>query len=689
MKRIIRIFCLQLFFLGKVGADSIFPTNELQGNATVGLTPIKVSEINANLFSAIYDFFQKIGYDFFEGVISLKDFVEVGEWLLLCLQTPETRDQIVSFGLRLLIAFVASFSLATGLASWLKPKINARLESKDFPSLEKFKKLLSAAFLSTLTPLFFGFTLYTFARLMNSENEVYLAIARIISSGIVTIWVLLNLAHLFLRPLTPAHQHIPFSRDILITSYQWIRRMAFVALFGFFALETGTLISLPLAGERVLLQGTGLIIAIMAILMMRSLHKEIKDWIQLQLSNPRLSIFKRAMIPYLQYSYVPVIVCIIVSYATWTTQTYDPFLFVVWKSLFTLSVFPGARIVALCVRKIRILYLYKYAYRYSSFLRQSFVLYGRQIDFITVIFLNFLAIFFVLEVWGANPSQFIFSNTGKIFIERVFGIVVIIVVALSITRAGNALLSKYLKVTKMGQSELQKQKTARFNTIYSVSRNVLRIAVWTPAVLLIAVEMDINILPLLATVGILAAGLSFGVQSLVKDFVTGFFMLLEDGFAVGDLVIINGQLGRIESLTIRVVRLRTKDGSLYTFPYGDIKDLCNQNRDFSAAVMFFQVGFKADIQQVFDILRKIDKDLHKDPVTRELVVAPIEIDGVTEVTDYALEIRAILRAAPGEYQKVRWAFNRLLKQYLEAENIPLPTPRHITYNYVVEESEKA
>ncbi len=682
MKCIVRLFCALLLFLSKVTADPIIPN--FQEGISDTITPIKVSEINANLFSAIYDFLQKIGSDLFEGLISLKDFVEVSEWIILCLQTPATRDQIVSFFLRLLIAFVASFFLAAGLSSWLKPKINALLESKEVPSFEKFKKLLSSAFLSTLTPLFFGFVFYAFARLMNSENEVYQAIARIISSGIVTIWVLLNLAHLFLRPLTPAHQHIPFSRDILMTSYVWVRRMAFVALFGFFFLKTGTLISLPIAGEKLLLQGTGLIIAIMAILMMRMLHKEIKEWIQLQLKNPRLSIFKRAMLPYLHYSYAPVIVCIIVSYASWATQTYDPFLIVVWKSLLTLTVFPGARIVALCLRKIRILYLYNWLYRYPFFFLQSLILYGRQIDFVMLILSNGVALFVALEVWGANPSQFIFSNTGKALIERVFGILVIIVVALGITRTGNALLSKYLKITKAGQTELQKQKTARFNTIYSVSRNVLRIAVWTPAVLLVIVEMDINIMPLLATVGIFSVGLSFGVQSLVKDFVTGFFMLLEDAFAVDDLVVINGQLGRIESLTVRVVRLRAKDGSLHTFPYGDIKDLCNQNREYSAAVMYFQVGFEADVQQIFDILEKIDKELRKDPVTRNLVIGPIEIDGITEVKDYALEIRAVLKTSPGEYQKVRWAFNRLLKQYLEAGKVPPATPRHISYNYGLE-----
>ncbi|MBY0385727.1 mechanosensitive ion channel, partial [bacterium] len=200
----------------------------------------------------------------------------------------------------------------------------------------------------------------------------------------------------------------------------------------------------------------------------------------------------------------------------------------------------------------------------------------------------------------------------------------------------------------------------------------------------ILVELGVEIIPILATVGILAAGLSFGVQSLVKDLVTGFFMLLEDAFAVGDLVVINGQMGRIESLTVRVVRLRATDGALYTFPYGSITSLCNQNRDFSAAVMLFRVGLETDLNQVFGILEKITTDLQKDKKTRSLVVGPIEIDGVNEVNDHSLEIRAVLKTKPGQHYKVKWAFNRLLKQYLELNKIPAANPRHISYNYAVE-----
>ncbi|HUX78669.1 MAG TPA: mechanosensitive ion channel domain-containing protein [Alphaproteobacteria bacterium] len=663
-----------------------FPMIMPQSEAPAGppIKPIKVSELNANIFAAVFDFFKATGGVVFEGFVSLKDFVETGEWLVLAFQTPATRDLLGSFGVRLIISLLLALAISQGMSSWLTPKINKLLLSKTHPTPQKQKKLILAALLSMASPLTFGFFLYTIFRLLNPHDGIYLEVVRILSSGAVTIWIILNLAHVFLKPLTPEHQHIPLSQEVLATTYVWIRRMGVVALFGFFALEAGALIRLPVAGERLLLQGSGFIIALLAIFMMLALHEEVSDWIRKQRAYSRLSPLKKALLPFLEYSYIPVIVFIVISYVSWVTHEFDRFQVVVWKSLFTLAIFPFIRIAAYWLRKLRILCIQKKLQRWSRTYAQRAIFYGQQIDFVILILLNTAAFFFVLDLWGFNPSHFIFSATGRLIAEKAFSIFMILVVSLVITRLGNDLLTRYLSKEKGLVDEVQKQRAARFKTISSVSRNVLRIAVWTPAILFIVVELDVDVVPILATVTVIGFGLSFGVQALVKDFVTGFFMLLEDAFAVGDLMVINGQMGRIESLTVRVVRLRATDGSLYTFPYGNITSLCNQNRDYSAALMLFRVGVDADINQVYEALEKISSDLQKDKKTRSLVVGPLEIDGINELNDHSIEIRAVLKTKPGQHYKVKWAFNRLLKQYLESYNIPAALPRQISYNYAFE-----
>lgn len=681
MKRIL----LSLWGLVLLTGKGLAETAEGQEKAEPIITPIKVSELNANLFSKVYDFFSEIKSTFFEGFVSLKDFVETGEWFIAELQKPEMRELVESFGIRLAVCLAIAFAIAQLLSLWLKTKIHQLLLHQDYLiDLHIYRRLTYAAVLAAIPPLVFGFLLYTIFRTVNPNDGIYLETVRILSSGSVIIWILLNEAHLFLRPPTLQHRHIPLSPEALNSLYIWIRRMAYVALFGFFTLETGRLIHLPLAGQRLLLQTSSFIIIIMAIFMTVSLNESLKAWIQQQKDTLQRSRLKRALLPYLRFMALPLVVLIGMSYITWTSHEYGPFQLIVWKALLTLALFPFVRYMAHCLKKLRILYIHKHLKRFSTAFTERAFFYGRQIDLVLTALLYIGTFIFVLMLWGFNPYGLFFSNTCRLVFEKTFSIMIIITVALFLTRAGTGLLNKYLSSKVEAKSEAHKQKMARLKTISSVSRNVLRIVVWTPAFLLIIVEMDVDIIPLLAPLTVIAAGFALGVQSHVKDFVTGFFMLLEDAFAVGDLVVINGQIGRIESLTVRVVRLRATDGSLHTFPYGNITSLSNQNRDFSAAVLLFQVGIETDINQVYEILDKISKDLRKNPKTRSLIVDSIQIDGINEVSDHGLQIRAVIRTKPSKYDQVKWAFNLLLKQYLEAYNIPAATPRQFSYNYALE-----
>jgi hypothetical protein len=156
MKYILLILCLLILpFRGTLAAT--LPSTEVHQEAPSSLKPIKVSEINANLFSSIYDFFQQTGKAVLEGFVSLKDFVELGDWFIKSIKTPDTRYQLASFSVQLVIVLFVSFVLAQGLSSWLKPRIQTFLSCKKKPSFEKMKSLLSATFLSTLAPLLLAF----------------------------------------------------------------------------------------------------------------------------------------------------------------------------------------------------------------------------------------------------------------------------------------------------------------------------------------------------------------------------------------------------------------------------------------------------------------------------------------------------------------------------------------------------
>ncbi len=644
----------------------------------------KVSEINANLFSNIYDYIKEAGEVLLEGFVSLADFVELADYLVESWHDPERYKILSSFGFHFALAFMTAFAGALLISYWLKPKIRELLNCKNVKASKKHLKITLAIVLSTLPPLFFGFVFYSLFRFINPLGEFHLELVRIVSSGVVTIWLLTNIAHLFLKPLTPNHKHIPLSQEVLTVTYTWLRRMGIVALIGFFSLETAYIIHLPKAGERLLLQGSGFVIALFAIFMMLNLHSEVRDWIRAQRQLPELTSLRRALLSYLEMSYLPAIVLIIISYVTWVTREYDQFQVVIWKSLITLFLFPILRIGAYWLRKIRVTCVQRKVQKASPAIAKRMVFYGAQIDVITISLLYLLGLIFVLDIWGFGPTYFIFSAWGRFIAEKVLSILLIIIAAIIIVRLGNQLITKYLNKEKTTFSEKEQQLQARIKTLSSVSQNALLVLVWSPAILLILLELDIDIVPILATVGVLSVGLSFGVQSLVKDFVTGFFLLLEDAFAVGDLVNINGQTGTVESLTIRIVRLRGEDGSIYSFPYGEINSLSNQSRDYSAAILLFSVGIEADLNKVYTILEQVTSDLKKNKETKKFIKGSIAISGINQVTDYSVEVRAVLKTSPSRHFKIRRTFYQLLKQYLLDENIPAAVPKTVNINYDVE-----
>jgi hypothetical protein len=147
MKRILLLICLLALPIKAVlGAPIPMMGAQKESTESVApIKPIKVSEINANLFSAMYDFLGEAGAEVFEGFVSLKDFVEVGEWFIESFQTPDMRNQLASFSVRFMFVFFLSFVFAQGLSAWLKPKAHTFLKCKEQPFSEKLNKLVLAA----------------------------------------------------------------------------------------------------------------------------------------------------------------------------------------------------------------------------------------------------------------------------------------------------------------------------------------------------------------------------------------------------------------------------------------------------------------------------------------------------------------------------------------------------------------
>jgi small conductance mechanosensitive channel len=219
----------------------------------------------------------------------------------------------------------------------------------------------------------------------------------------------------------------------------------------------------------------------------------------------------------------------------------------------------------------------------------------------------------------------------------------------------------------------------RGHTIAQLVRSVGRAATLIVCSLL-SLNIFIDIRPLLAGVGILSLAISFGAQSLVKDFIAGFFVIFENQFVVGDVIEVAGKSGEVERMTLRIVQLRDVHGVLHTIPNGQIAAVSNFTRGWGRAVVEIEVAFGTNVDHALALFREEATKMAADPVWQPKFDGNPEVVGVERITQTGLTIRTLLRSLPGQQWSLAREFRRRMKNRLDREGIqiPLTVPFHST-----------
>ena len=192
--------------------------------------------------------------------------------------------------------------------------------------------------------------------------------------------------------------------------------------------------------------------------------------------------------------------------------------------------------------------------------------------------------------------------------------------------------------------------------------------------ILLTFNIFIDIGPILAGAGILGLAVSFGAQSLVKDVISGFFILFENQFAVGDVIEAAGKSGTVERMTLRVVVLRDVYGVLHVIPNGEIKVVSNKTRGWSRAVIDVSVAYDVDVDRALDVVSDEAARFSADPKWKHELDGAGEVLGVESVSDNSVVIRALIRTRPGSQWSVAREFRRRMKARLDREQIEIPDP---------------
>jgi small conductance mechanosensitive channel len=219
----------------------------------------------------------------------------------------------------------------------------------------------------------------------------------------------------------------------------------------------------------------------------------------------------------------------------------------------------------------------------------------------------------------------------------------------------------------------------RVRTLTNVLRTIVVGLIWFVATLTVLGQIGVNIGPILAGAGVVGLAVGFGAQNLVKDLVSGFFLILENQVRVGDVAIINGTGGLVETITFRTIVLRDLSAVVHVFPNGSINTLSNVSKDWSAYVMDVGVAYKEDTDRVVEVMRRVGAELRDDSKFGAAMIDDIEIFGVDQFADSAVNIKARLKTMPLQQWNVGREYRRRLKKAFDAAGIEIPFPHRTLY----------
>jgi small-conductance mechanosensitive channel len=237
-------------------------------------------------------------------------------------------------------------------------------------------------------------------------------------------------------------------------------------------------------------------------------------------------------------------------------------------------------------------------------------------------------------------------------------------------------IEQSLASSSAGTISAQEQRT---RTLISLLRSVGVVLIVVLFIFMTLGALGVQLGPLLAGAGVLGLAVSFGAQSLVKDVISGLFMLFENQFGVGDVIRIEGVSGAVEQMTLRVVVLRDTHGVVHIVPNGQITKVSNLTRGWSRAVLDVAVAHKEDPDRAMVVLRQVGEELYEDPEWKPLLVEPVQVPGIENLTDAAVTIRVMAKTLPLKQWDVARELRRRIKLRFDREGIDAPHATQTMY----------
>jgi small-conductance mechanosensitive channel len=254
-------------------------------------------------------------------------------------------------------------------------------------------------------------------------------------------------------------------------------------------------------------------------------------------------------------------------------------------------------------------------------------------------------------------------------------ILLLVLLAFAANRFAASVIRNAAQEIADGDDHKTLERRKRLNTVGVTSQRFFAILIWSAAALMVLRELDVDITPVLTGAGIVGLAVGFGAQTLVKDIISGLFLIAEDQVRLGDVAEINGVSGAVEEINLRTIVLRDLHGVVHTISNGEIRTLANKSKDFSYYVIDLAVGYDDDTDRIIEVIRAVSRELMQDPAFADFILEPLEVLGVDAFKASEVTLRFRIKTLPLRQWEVGRELRRRIKKAFAAQGIQIPGPQ--------------
>jgi small conductance mechanosensitive channel len=526
---------------------------------------------------------------------------------------------------------------------------------------------------------------FSLLSLFNLPAVANIATVTILDAGLLIFLVALVSRFLF-APRISKLRLVPLSDRGALFIHRRVTWIGGIVILGWFGISAARLLGLPRIAAEAAFKLVGIAVLVMLIDLVLRSRRQVGAWI-------RGDAVEGAPIPGTAWGMVSlrrqlgdvwhllVVAYLVVLFAIWVLELRGGFDFVARGTVLSIAIVVAAHLADHLFKGIaaRSMALSQETGTRFPRLQERVDRYAPIVRATISVVVWLVALLAVIDIWGLDTLDWFRTPSGRQSVAKTVSILFVIVTATAAWEFVAAVIERYLVGAMVDGTPIQRSQRVR--TLLPLLRNAFLIFLIVVVVLIVLSEIGLNIAPLLAGAGVVGLAIGFGAQTLVKDIITGIFILFENTIAVGDVVDVgSGHSGLVEHFSLRTIKLRDTAGGVHTVPFSNVTSVVNLTKEFAFYVFNIKVDYGQDTDRVIEVLKALGAELQADPDYGPLMLGPIEIFGVDSFGADAVIVQGRLKTRPIQQWAVGRQFNRRLKKRFEELKIPMSFPQSVIVN---------